>query len=150
VPFTEIIRKGIPAFSETYVQPAVHYDADLLGSSAVRADEQLQLAASSAAINQGLRHRLPAVQGRGERRDLSPVISDCARYELRERMRDQPALLGKTETVWLLADDDVDVYIKSSVENRATTSRLNEQQQDWVDTLSAAGDLDMRFNASLF
>src|SRR5690606_21976017 len=148
--FTDIISKGIPGFSETYVQLEVHYDADLLGISDVRDDEQLQFADFSAVIKQGLRDRFPEVQGRGEKRDLYQLISDGAGYELRERMRDQPALLGKTETLWLLADDDVDVYNKSSVEKRATTSRLNEQQQDWVDTLSAAGDLDMRFNASLF
>ena len=148
--FTDIISKGIPGFSETYVQLEVHYDADLLGISDVRDDEQLQFADFSAVIKQGLRNRFPEVQGRGEKRDLYQLISDGAGYELRERMRDQPALLGKTETLWLLADDDVDVYNKSSVEKRATTSRLNEQQQDWVDTLSAAGDLDMRFNASLF
>lgn len=148
--FTDIISKGIPGFSETYVQLEVHYDADLLGISDVRDDEQLQFADFSAVIKQGLRDRFPEVQGRGEKRDLYQLISDGASYELRARMRDQPALLGKTETLWLLADDDVDVYNKSSVEKRATTSRLNEQQQGWVDTLSAAGDLDMRFNASLF
>lgn len=148
--FTDIISKGIPGFSETYVQLEVHYDADLLGISDVRDDEQLQFADFSAVIKQGLRDRFPDVQDRGEKRDLYQLISDGASYELRQRMREQPTLLGKTETLWLLADDDVDIYNKSSAETRATTSRLNEQQQGWVDTLSAAGDLDMRFNASLF
>ena len=148
--FTDIISKGIPGFSETYVQLEVHYDADLLGISDVRDDEQLQFADFSAVIKQGLRDRFPEVQGRGEKRDLYQLVSSGAGYELRERMRDQPALLGKTETLWLLADDDVDVYNKSSVDKRATTSRLNEQQQGWVDELAENGDLDMRFNASLF
>ena len=148
--FTDIISKGIPGFSETYVQLEVHYDADLLGISDVRDDEQLQFADFSAVIKQGLRDRFPEVQGRGEKRDLYQLVSSGAGYELRERMRDQPTLLGKTETLWLLADDDVDVYNKSSVDKRATTSRLNEQQQGWVDELAENGDLDMRFNASLF
>lgn len=148
--FTDIISKGIPGFSETYVQLEVRYDADLLGISDVRDEEQLQFADFSAVIKQALRDRFPEVEGRSEKRDLYQLVSDGASYELRERLADQPSLLGKAETLWLLADDDVDIYNKSSVEKRATTSRLNEQQQGWVDVLSAAGDLDMRFNASLF
>lgn len=148
--FTDIISKGIPGFSETYVQLEVRYDADLLGISDVRDEEQLQFADFSAVIKQALRDRFPEVEGRSEKRDLYQLVSDGASYELRERLADQPSLLGKAETLWLLADDDVDIYNKSSVEKRATTSRLNEQQQGWVDVLSAAGNLDMRFNASLF
>lgn len=148
--FTDIISKGIPGFSETYVQLEVRYDADLLGISDVRDEEQLQFADFSAVIKQALRDRFPEVEGRSEKRDLYQLISDGASYELRERLRDEPALLGKTEVLWLLADDDVDVYNKSSAAQRATTSRLNDMQQGWVDTLAAAGDLDMRFNASLF
>lgn len=148
--FTDIISKGIPGFSETYVQLEVRYDADLLGISDVRDEEQLQFADFSAVIKQALRERFPEVEGRSERRDLYQLVSDGASYELRERLQGEPTLLGKAETLWLLADDDVDVYNKSSAAQREITSRLNAMQQGWINNLATSGDLDMRFNASLF
>src|SRR5690606_5143246 len=60
--FTDIISKGIPGFSETYVQLEVRYDADLLGISDVRDEEQLQFADFSAVIKQALRDRFPEVE----------------------------------------------------------------------------------------
>ena len=148
--FTDIISKGIPGFTETYIQLEVYYDTEALEITDVRDEEQLQFANFSKVVKVALRERFPEVQGRGETLDLYKLVSDGASYELRDRLREQPTLIGKTETLWLLANDDVDVYNKADVEKRATSSRLTGQQQGWVDSLAAAGDLDIRFNASLF
>ncbi|MCB1838469.1 MAG: DUF3333 domain-containing protein, partial [Alcanivoracaceae bacterium] len=148
--FTDIISKGIPGFTETYIQLEVYYDTEALEITDVRDEEQLQFANFSKVVKVALRERFPEVQGRGEALDLYKLVSDGASYELRDRLREQPTLIGKTETLWLLANDDVDVYNKADVEKRATSSRLTAQQQGWVDSLAAAGDLDIRFNASLF
>lgn len=148
--FTDIISKGIPGFTETYVKLEVHYDAEALEISDVLDREQLQFANFSKVVKVALRERFPEVQGRGETLDLYKLVSDGASYELRDRLREQPTLIGKSETLWLLANDDVDVYNKGDVGKRAASSRLTEQQQGWVDSLAAEGDLDIRFNASLF
>ena len=49
----------------------------------------------------------------------------------------------------MLADDDVDLYLKTS-EKKRPEARLGDQQKQWIEDLEAAGDTEKRFNASFF
>jgi phosphate transport system permease protein len=146
--FTDIISKGTPAFQETWVQLEVVYDQDTLGISAVT-EEELAYANFDGLIKQSLRNRFPGVSGRLDKRELYSLVSSGAGYHLREKLLENPALLGTAQQTWLLADDDVDIYIKSSEDDRRE-SRLSEQQKGWIERLEQRGDVELRFNQSLF
>lgn len=148
--FSDIISKGTSGFFETYVQLEITYDSELLGINDPTDAEQLMFADFSAVVKHALRERFPGVDGRTEKRALYSLISDGASYALRDHLKENPKLIGKSQMMWLLADDDVDVYSKADIETRHQTARLSESQQTWIASLEQAGEIDRRFNASLF
>ncbi len=44
------------------------------------------------------------------------MVSSGAAVQLREMVLDDPGLIGTTQSVWLLADDDVDQFWKGNVD----------------------------------
>ncbi|MDX2463874.1 MAG: phosphate ABC transporter permease PstA [Porticoccus sp.] len=149
--FTDIISKGYKAFQQTYIQLEVTYDAEILGITDLSDQNQVSLGDFQGIVKVGLKNRFPEVTGRKAKRELYGLISNGAGYTLRDRLVANPALLNTTETLWLVADDDIDTYYKSvgSAEG-AFTGRMSEQRQDWVDQLAQSGSVEMRLNRNFF
>jgi phosphate transport system permease protein len=61
-----------------------------------------------------------------------------------------PSIIGSRETLWVLADDTVDMLLKDKVSRAAPEDerRLTDQQIGWIDALIADGSLKLRFNAA--
>ena len=148
--FADIISRGVSGFTETTIELQVTYDPDVLDVTDALNEEQMAYADFDGVIKHALRERFPDVEGRSEKLQLYALVSAGAGYTLRDHLANNPTLLGKSETLWLLADDDVDVYVKSDEDERALTSRLSEEQQGWMETLIQSGAVEERFNASLF
>ncbi|MDF1821231.1 MAG: phosphate ABC transporter permease PstA [Alcanivoracaceae bacterium] len=147
--FTDIIGKGHSAFVETYIQLEIRWDQDELYIDDPTDPDELAYADYDALIKNALRERFPSVEGRLEKRNLYKLVSSGAGYTLRDRLAENPQLLGTTETLWLLADDDVDRYLKLGQEAQES-ARLPEQARAWVDELVQEGSTDTRWNASFF
>jgi phosphate transport system permease protein len=79
-------------------------------------------------------------------------VSNGAAYELRDRVMAEPKLVGSTRTLWLLADDEVDMLIKGQVDRNAEQGarRLKDNQIAWVSQLQASGQIKKRFNTGFF
>lgn len=147
--FIDIVGKGHSAFFEHYLQLEVTFDREVLGIDDVTDKEQVDYANFSAVIKQGLRERFPGVDDYQKKRQLYALVSNGASYNLRKELMANPDLLGSTRKVWLLADDDVDLYLKANAKKREE-SRLSDPQQKWVEQFERSGDTEKRFNASLF
>ncbi|MTI50571.1 MAG: phosphate ABC transporter permease PstA [Alcanivorax sp.] len=147
--FTDIIGKGHSAFFEHYIQLEISLDPDVLGVDDASDDEQLNYANFGGVIKEALRERFPGVDDRQQQRQLYALVSSGASYNLRDELKADPSLLGGTRELWLLADDDVDLYLKTP-ERKRPDARLDDQQKQWIEDLEAAGETDKRFNASFF
>ena len=147
--FTDIIGKGHSAFFEYEVQLPITFDAEVLDVSDPRDEDELNYGNDQGVIRDALAERFPTVEGRQDTRALNQLVSTGAGYALRDMLREDPSLLGETRTLWLLADDDVDLFLKASEKERED-SRLNTKQQQWVAELEASGETRMVFNQSLF
>lgn len=173
--FTEIIGKGIGAFHQTYMQVEVTFDADELGidpevlsrwdeaSSRKQnysqeeldqlkqeRDSALTTANYTAVIRDGLLQRFPDVKSRNDKRALYGLVSIGASYALRDMLREDSSLLGTTHTLWLLADDDLDTYVKSLSDSEPFIGRLQENQVVWIEDLIAAEEVKAKFNTLFF
>ena len=149
--FTDIISKGYRAFQQTYIQLEVTYDASVLGITDLNDPQQLALADFHGIVKSGLKNRFSDVTGRKAKRELYGLISNGAGYNLRDRLAANHQLLNKTETLWLVADDDIDTYYKSiGSKGGAFVWRMSEQRQGWVDQLVQSDDVEMRFNRIFF
>jgi phosphate transport system permease protein len=150
--FTDIIGKGHTAFLQTYVYVEVNLDADRLDIVDVTDKNQLAVADYQGVIKAALRTQFTDAKSRRDKRDLYALVSNGAGFTLRSMLEKDPTLLNQTVGVWLLADDDIDTYIKSRSGDgsEAFTARMKDKQLAWVETLIANGHIEKRFNTTFF
>lgn len=148
--FWEIFSSGLGGFQQTHIRLPVTFDAQLLEITDARDPDQVRLGNYEGIVRAALAERFPQVRERRGKRDLNGIMSIGAAYDLRAELADDPALLGQTQTYWLLADDDVDTYYKSLRSGQAFTARTSEERQQWLQELIDSGELRTQFNTRLF
>jgi phosphate transport system permease protein len=113
--FANIIGKGYPAFLQSYIKLPVYFDEQVIDPSGDRDPEVIARADYQGLIKQSLRERFPGVSGRRDKLALYKLISQGAGFELQDMVLDNPDIIGTTQEIWLLADDEIDVFLKGNV-----------------------------------
>lgn len=147
--FTDIIGKGYKGFLSTEIYLSVNLSSEALGIADPSAEDAFLRADFAGQIKRAMYEKLN-VTDRAERRLVVALISNGASYSLRDQVRANPALLNTTQGFWLLADDDVDTWLKSRGKGGAFTGRLNEKQLTWLNSMLDAGELKTGFNTTFF
>ena len=149
--FTDIIGKGHSAFLQTEVVLEVYFDADYLGIEDASNSAQLAGANFDGLVKKTLRERFPEVKNRREKRELYGLVSSGSGYQLQQLLSQKPELLGTTQKVWLLADDDIDAYYKTRDKAEgAFTGRVQGNKLQWTEALVADGAVRTTFNTTFF
>jgi len=147
--FARIVGDGVGAFQQTYIKVELEFSQMNLGVRELSTPEQFSIADFGGVVKNALRKRFPEVRSRRDRRKLNAMISSGAEFTLRDMLRNDPTLMGKTRTLWLLADDAVDIYFKHG-EQAVADSRLSESQLEWVASLREQGEIRLQFNRGFF
>ena len=149
--FTDIISKGYKGFVSTEIYLTVDLNAVDLGLTDLEAKDVYLSADFEGQIKRALYEELD-VTDRREKRSAAALISSGASYSLRDTLKANPELLNTKQGFWLLADDDVDTWLKSrSADGKeAFTGRLNEQQLTWLNGLLEKQALRTSFNSTFF
>lgn len=144
--------KGYSAFYQTYVQLEINFDPAVIDPDGTGDPDVIGRANFDGLVKAALRERFPEVTGRSEKRSLYGIVSGGASYDLRERVMDNPNLIGQTRKVWLISGDDFDMlnkgYIDASLEE--SQRRLNDQEVGWYNELVATGAVEKQFHARFF
>jgi phosphate transport system permease protein len=150
--FTSIVGNGYSAFVQSFIQLEVYFDPDLLDPQGTRDPHQLGTADYGGLVKQSLRNDFPDVSGRRDKRALYALVSSGADFELRKRVLAAPDIIGTRQTLWVPADDDVDMFLKGHIERDAPESdrRIKDNQIAWLDRLDAEGRIEKRFNSTFF
>jgi phosphate transport system permease protein len=150
--FVDIFLKGYGAFQQTYVRLQVEYTESLIDPDATRDPEQLAFADYSGLVKKSLRDAFPDVSDRKSKRQLYKLVSSGASQALRDRILENPALIGTSETVWVLADDDIDMLVKGHIDRNLPENerRVKDQSLAWVEQLEQQGAIEKRFNREFF
>jgi len=150
--FSTIISKGYTSFETSYVKLTINYDAQVIDPEGTRLPQTLAQADYAALVRASLKEMFPAVEGRTNLRQLYQLVSSDATYELQRRVEDNPGLIGSTQTLWVLASDELDLYVKGRISrSEAEESRpLSDQQLAWIDQLRNADQSELRFNSRFF
>lgn len=150
--FTSIIAKGYSAFQLTYINLDVYLDPAEIDPSNSQDFETLSGADYGGLVKATLRSMFPEVTKRRDKRALYNVVSSGAVYQLREQVINNPELVGKTVSIWVPADDDIDTFMKGHIDRNAPESdrRLKDNQISWVDHLVENGRIEKRFNTTFF
>ena len=150
--FVSIFSKGYTAFVQTYVKLEVYVDPQMIDPQGERNKDTLSTADYGALVKATLRSMFPEAKSRRDKRALYSLVSNGADFEVRSRILANPDLIGKTLSLWVPADDEVDMMMKGHTDRNAPEGerRLKDNQLAWVDQLHAKGLLEKRFNTTLF
>ena len=148
--FVDIISKGSGAFRATYIQLEIEYDPEVIGILDVNDTEEFIFANWQNLAKKSLRDLFPEVTKRGEKRKLNNLVSEGAGFDFRDQLTQRPSLWGTKETLWILADDDIDTYYKSWLDDNPFSARLTSEQIKWIDQLHGKGLITLKFNTKFF
>jgi len=148
--FYEIIGNGVGAFRQTYVQLELNFDPDVLGIYDIEDEDQFALANYQGVVRKALLARFGDIKKRREKRSLYGLVSVGANYHLRQAITEDPSLIGTTQKMWVLADDDVDTYYKSLDDSEPFLGRLKDIQVGWIHSWVDNDELKTKFNTAFF
>ncbi len=143
--FVNIIGSGYTAFQQAFIQLDVTFDPDILG------DDSLTTADYPGLVKKSLLTLFPDVNGRRDKRELYALISSGAAFELRGMVLEDPGIIGKTLSVWVPADDSVDMLLKGHIDRDLPEAErpLSDKQLVWTDRLREDGRIRKEFNKTL-
>ena len=150
--FTSIVGNGYTAFQQTFIELEVTWDPEVLGIGESRDTAAISAANYSGPVKKTLRDMFPDVKGRRAKRALYGIVSSGASFMLRERAMADPGIVGRTQRVWVPADDDIDMLIKGHIDRNAPEAerRVKDHQIAWITSLEEAGRIEKRFNTTFF
>lgn len=113
--FADIVRQGYTAFQQTEIEALVTYTQEVYDNPRSAIDEKIQ-----------------------------PLVSRGVTRILPMHLRENPQLMGQTETLWVLANAEVDQYVKGKA------NRLKDREKALVDEMRAEGSIRKVFNTGFF
>ena len=154
--FYTIISVGVQGFMITHIKVQVPLTAQALGVEQGATPEQLKeisgfkltkLARTALYAQLGIADADKPVKAQADK-----LLSNGIDTQLREILADDPAIVGSTVDVWLLAHGSVDPFVKGQIDRNLPADQrlLNDQQLAWLDQLKKEGRAELKFNSGLF
>lgn len=148
--FGVLIDKGKGAFLQTYIQLDITLESDQFVGDNLQ--KSIHNAHYNAMIRRSLYSLFPEVSSRKDKKVLRSFISNGAPYHLRDKVKSDPDMIGKTVSLLILADDEVDLYAKGHIDLslQEDDRRVKDQQVVWLKRLEQDGRLVKKFNTVFF
>jgi phosphate transport system permease protein len=147
-----VVLQGYSAFWQTRIALDVNIDPAKVDPQNTRLPESLAQGDYQAVVRDSLRGLFPEVDSRADRKALNDFLSNAAGDDVRDMVLANPALVGTTQRVEVLASDDIDMLAKGRV-NRSVAEAdrpIKDQQIDWYDKLDQEGHVVSSFNTGFF
>ncbi len=150
--FVDIVGKGYTAFVQTQVKLEIYYDPALLDPGNTGDLQVLSKADYNALLKTSLQGLFPDVTSRREKNELNAMVSSGAAYKIRDLVMEDPSRVGKTLSLWLPANDDIDMLFKGHIDRNVKQGerRVNDRQLVWIDALRAENRIEKHFNSAFF
>jgi len=111
----DMISKGTPAFEQTYLKVPVTYNEKTISNTRQAVD-----------------------------RKYRKVISRAWFREIPRSVENNPEFMGKTIDTWVIADDQVDQYLKGHY------TKLKDREKKLIDQMKENGNAELKFNEIFF
>lgn len=164
--FVSILSRGLPAFWQATFNLDVYFDPAIIeveprpvpNSGESPADFQQRDYAWQSQVgmvnwNRILENSLIALRPdlEDERRTLRSLFTSGERFALRDRFIENPDLLGQTVRLKLLADANVDVWIRGNIDRDLPDAQqqLSPRVRELADAFFATDALQMNFSTAL-
>ncbi|MBW6423266.1 phosphate ABC transporter permease PstA [Rhizobium sp. XQZ8] len=150
-----VFSKGYTAFQQTMITIPVEFSQQVIDPQNERTTNPQKLMTANYPIV--ARNALAKVLGadvndRVAARSVGQMLSDGVRAQLRDMVVANPALIGTTQTVSLLASGDIDSAFKGQIDLKVSQEnrKVNDQQVKWMNQMAEAGTLGKHFNGGIF
>lgn len=140
--FIGILSQGYTAFRQTHIKLDVYLDPEELLPAT---PNHLKQADYESLVKQAIYHLFPEVKGRRDKIRLKRLLSIGAADQVREYVFKNPDAIGKTVSLWLLANSNVDMFFKG-VFSRENPGSLSKKQIEWIEQLQNQGRIALQFN----
>ncbi|TFH25404.1 MAG: phosphate ABC transporter permease PstA [Myxococcales bacterium] len=147
-----VTYQGLPALRESQIRLAIDFDAEYIDPDGRRDPEVLGDGNYLALARRALVTLFPDVTTRADRLGLYALISSGTGVMLRNKVLADPTLLGRTETIWVTADDDADLFLKGRMDPDVPEAdrRLDDDQIGWLRALQREGNARVVFSRTFF
>lgn len=166
--FISIFSRGLPAFWQATFELDVYFDPDIIQiepkpvqQSGETPDDyrqrelawltQVNMVNWNRILEDSIIRVAPDAANMS-RRDVRRLITSGERFQLREMVAENPEMVGETRRLRLLADANVDVWIRGNVDRSLPDSQqqLSRATRDLADRLYDEGHMAIRFSQALF
>ncbi len=150
-----VVSKGYTAFQQTMITIPVEFSEQIIDPQNERATNPQKLLTANypvVARNSLAKALGVSVDDRTKIRAVGQLLSDGVRTQLRDMVVANPAIIGTTQNVALLAAGDIDSAFKGQInlsvaeENR----KVSDLQVTWMNQLAETGVLAKHFNTGIF
>jgi len=150
--FSAISLRGIGAFQQTKISLEVTFSEQIIDPNSTRDPEILARANYKPLLTAALAKTFPNVTERRDKRRLYKLLSSGAVYEMGKLVSANPDIIGSTQTVWLPASSEVDLFMKGKIDAALAEElrRLNDKDMSAIATLSQNGHIKKKFNTAFF
>jgi phosphate transport system permease protein len=144
--FISIVGQGYSAFVQTYILLDIQFSREIFDV------DNLASADYHGLVRKSLQSLFPEVTERQEKRMLSSLVSSGASFKLQRMVLGDSSIIGSTRSVWIPADDDVDMLMKGRIDRSVPDAerRLKDVQLGWIDKLRGDHRLKKKFNTTFF
>jgi len=149
-----VAAKGWSAFVRTELRLDVTLASALVSlpadADATARAQAIRSADWGAPLREALMQLFPDVTERPQVRRLAGMLSSGASLELADLVERDPTLLGRSVSLWLPADDEVDLVVKGSVPRDLPegSRRLSLEQLGWLSQLESQGRVRRTLNTT--
>ncbi len=150
--FANIVSNGVSAFRQTEIVLPVVVSAADVDPKGNRSRESLEGGDYDIVIRDSLARLFLDVNTRIEKRAVGELVSAESSFLLRERVLEDPDLIGQQIELRVPASANIDMLIKGNVDRSLDESQrtVSDRQIRWVDELRALNRIYTRFNTALF
>ncbi len=135
-----IFSSGYSAFTEAQIHLPVEFQAELVDQDAYRK-----------IVQNSLLELFPQVETGKEKRALFGLVSRNAPHMLRKQVKENPALIGSKEDIWVPASSAISVFYKQHLYEQAKRGgKITASHAAWVTELARSKRMALKFNTSFF
>lgn len=149
-----ILTNGLSAFRQSYISIPVTLDAAVLDKDGKRDPASLKKVTTTGYGKLIAKNLETALAANGVKtddmkpKDIAGLISEEAAATLRNQVLADPALIGQTLAMDILASGRIDGFFKGrvSLESAKLDSKMSPEQLDLASAMKASGLIDTKFN----
>ncbi|MDO5657173.1 MAG: phosphate ABC transporter permease PstA [Paracoccus sp. (in: a-proteobacteria)] len=149
-----VVRDGLPAFTQTYVSMPVYIDPAVVDPEGNRDPAEMRRTITTqyapllvGAVNNWIEQSGTQIEGLSDR-DVASIFSSRANLDLRNRVLNDPEIVGQTVEINALANSRIDGMLKGRITQdiAAIDQRTSPAQYQLAMAMHEAGVLERPFN----